>query len=104
MRKLTQIRVCIYIYIYTALDLHMKSNIDNLYQFNYYLYLFIQQEANRFHEDIFGVSAKSEFTDKARDQAKRAWKYINSTTKPTNNKEVATPIPSSVRFQIIILE
>jgi hypothetical protein len=50
------------------------------------------------------VSAKSEFTDKARDQAKRAWKYINSTTKPTNNKEVATPIPSSVRFQIIILE
>ncbi|KAK3084578.1 hypothetical protein FSP39_015724 [Pinctada imbricata] len=40
------------------------------------------REANRFHEDIFGVDVKAE-----RDQAKKAWKYINSTKKPKQNEE-----------------
>ncbi|XP_060064662.1 nitric oxide synthase 1-like [Ylistrum balloti] len=51
------------------------------------------REANRFHEDIFGVGIKSEAT--ARDQAKRAWKYINAASKPTSGKEVVTPIPAA---------
>ncbi|VDI59533.1 nitric-oxide synthase, brain [Mytilus galloprovincialis] len=61
-------------------------------------YMLKLKEANRFHEDIFGVSAKQEFTDKVRDQAKRAWKYINATKPVNNNKEVAVPIPPPVSF------
>jgi len=45
------------------------------------------------------VGVKSEAT--ARDQAKRAWKYINATGKPSSNREVATPIPAAVsKFNI----
>lgn len=54
------------------------------------------QESNRFHEDIFGVTVKAEATDRARDQAKKAWKYINSTNKATRTDEVVTRIPSAV--------
>ncbi|XP_071093891.1 nitric oxide synthase-like isoform X1 [Haliotis cracherodii] len=60
------------------------------------------RDANRFHEDIFGVSIQksSEVTDRSRDPSKRALKYINSTDKPAKPdavKEVATPIPASDR-------
>lgn len=56
----------------------------------------ISKESNRFHEDIFGVTVKAEVTDKARDQAKKAWKYIHSTNKSTRTDEVVTRIPSAV--------
>lgn len=58
-------------------------------------YLLKLRESNRFHEDIFGVTVKAEVTDKARDQAKKAWKYINSTNKSTRTDEVVTRIPSA---------
>lgn len=49
------------------------------------------------------MSAKSEFTDKARDKAKRAWKYINSTKPVNNNKEAAVPIPAPVSYIYLII-
>ncbi|XP_062619237.1 nitric oxide synthase 1-like isoform X1 [Saccostrea cucullata] len=58
-------------------------------------YLLKLKESNRFHEDIFGVTVKAEVTDRARDQAKKAWKYINSTNKTTRTDEVVTRIPSA---------
>lgn len=42
------------------------------------------------------MTVKAEVTDKARDQAKKAWKYINSTNKSTRTDEVVTKIPSVV--------
>ncbi|XP_050408838.1 nitric oxide synthase, brain [Patella vulgata] len=57
------------------------------------------RDANRFHEDIFGVSIQKRSTesDKPRDQGQRAWKYISSAGKPNKPdtvKEIATPIPA----------
>lgn len=40
------------------------------------------KEENRLHEDIFGVTLRtSEMRKKARDSAKRNWKFISSATK-----------------------
>ncbi|KAL4224321.1 Nitric oxide synthase [Mactra antiquata] len=55
------------------------------------------RDNNRFHEDIFGVTLRSsEVTDRARDQAKKAWNFINSAGKPKAviDKETVSPIPS----------
>lgn len=60
------------------------------------------QEGNRFHEDIFGVTLRSsEVTDRARDQAKRAWNFINSASKKRGSidKGTVTPLPSGVSFR-----
>ncbi|XP_045171466.2 nitric oxide synthase, brain-like [Mercenaria mercenaria] len=54
------------------------------------------RDSNRFHEDIFGVTLRSsEVTDRARDQAKKAWNYINSASKTKSqiDKETVAPIP-----------
>nr|KAG5713275.1 hypothetical protein BaRGS_007802 [Batillaria attramentaria] len=52
------------------------------------------KDANRFHEDIFGVSIQksTEAGDKARDQSQRAWKFITTGSKPVS-KESAKPTP-----------
>jgi hypothetical protein len=57
------------------------------------------QDANRFHEDIFGVSIQksSEEHDKARDGSQRAWKFIDTPSKPAVSKEVAKAMPLPVR-------
>ena len=55
------------------------------------------QDANRFHEDIFGVSIQktTEAGDKARDQSQRAWQFIDTPSKPAS-KESAKPMPLPV--------
>nr|CBV37021.3 nitric oxide synthase [Stramonita haemastoma] len=52
------------------------------------------KNANRFHEDIFGVNIQksTETGDKGRDQGQRAWQFIDSPSKPSS-KEVAKPMP-----------
>ncbi|KAL8578716.1 hypothetical protein ACOMHN_045704 [Nucella lapillus] len=52
------------------------------------------KNANRFHEDIFGVNIQKnvESGDKGRDQGQRAWQFIDSPSKPSS-KEVAKPMP-----------
>ncbi|ESO82408.1 hypothetical protein LOTGIDRAFT_197993 [Lottia gigantea] len=59
------------------------------------------RDANRFHEDIFGVTFKRSENDKPRDPNKRAWKFMTSTSKPSENDSVqeiptgSTPISTS---------
>lgn len=52
------------------------------------------KDANRFHEDIFGVSIQksTEAGDKARDQSQRAFMFIDTASKPAS-KETAKPMP-----------
>ncbi|XP_076435250.1 nitric oxide synthase-like [Babylonia areolata] len=52
------------------------------------------KNANRFHEDIFGVNIQrtTEAGDKSRDQGQRAWQFIDSPAKPAY-KEQAQPMP-----------
>ncbi|XP_070205997.1 nitric oxide synthase-like [Littorina saxatilis] len=52
------------------------------------------KDANRFHEEIFGVSIQksTEAGNKARDQSQRAWKFIDNPSKPAS-KETAKPMP-----------
>lgn len=55
------------------------------------------RDCNRFHEDIFGVTLRSsEVTDRARDQAKKAWNFVNSSSKTRMSTDEGTvsPIPA----------
>ena len=66
--------------------------------------LCLKQDANRFHEDIFGVNVQknTEAGDKARDESQRAWKFIDTPSKPAS-KEVATPMPLPVSSLFVFL-
>lgn len=62
-------------------------------------YILKLRDGDRFHEDIFGVTLRSsEVTDRARDQAKKAWNFINAAGKASKTtgleKETVATIPS----------
>ncbi|WAR01184.1 NOS1-like protein [Mya arenaria] len=55
------------------------------------------RDNSRFHEDIFGVTLRSsEVTDRARDQAKRAWSFVNAAgrNRASIDTESVSPIPT----------
>lgn len=97
----------IYLFIYLLVDLLVCCLVTDMKSVRYRSVIFYHnlntlQEGNRFHEDIFGVTLRSsEVTDRARDQAKRAWNFINSASKKRGSidKGTVTPLPSGVSFR-----